>query len=116
MRDECDSAPALTIVITTRDEELHVGRCIDSVQGLGRVVVLDSGSVDATQQIAGARSAEVIEHPWEGYSAQKNWALDNLAADADWILFLDADEYLTDALSCEIARAIRESESSVDGF
>lgn len=115
MRSESDSAaPALTIVITTRDEELHVGRCIDSVQGLGRIVVLDSGSADATQEIAGARSVEVIEHPWEGYSAQKNWALDNLAADADWILFLDADEYLTDALSSEIVRAIRTS--SVDGF
>lgn len=115
MRSESDSpAPLLTIVITTKDEELHVGRCIDSVQGLGRIVVLDSGSVDATQEIAREHGAEVVAHAWVGYSAQKNWALDNLAAEAAWVLFLDADEYLTDALRSGIRSAIRTA--SVDGF
>lgn len=114
MRHETPVIDPITIVITTKDEEVHIGRCIDSVQSLGRVVVLDSGSIDATREVAKARGAEVFEHSWEGYAAQKNWALDSFGAHAAWILFMDADEYLTEGLRSEIRRAIQEP--SVDGF
>jgi len=105
---------SITVIITTRDEELHIGRCIESVRGLGRVVVVDSESRDATREIAEASGAEVVKHPWEGYAAQKNWALTSVAADTEWALFMDADEFLTDQLRSEISNAIEDS--SAAGF
>lgn len=108
------SSAAVTVVITTKDEELHVGRCLNSALPLGRVVVVDAGSEDATVEIARAHGAEVIDHHWEGYSAQKNWALENLSIKTEWVLFLDADEYLTQRLRNEIEAATRSE--SIDGF
>ena len=96
----------VTVVISARDEALHIGRCIESARPLGRTFVVDSGSADDTIAIARARGGEVVEHPWEGYAAQKNWALDNLPIATEWVLLLDADEYLTPALRAEIAAAI----------
>jgi glycosyltransferase involved in cell wall biosynthesis len=105
---------AVTVVITTKDEELHVGRCLDSALPLGRAIVLDGGSEDATVEIARAHGAEVVEHLWEGYSAQKNWALENLPIKTEWVLFLDADEYLTEDLRTEITAAVKAD--SIDGL
>ncbi len=104
----------ITAVITTKNEQLHIARCIDSAAPLGRVVVVDGGSEDTTLEIAGAHGAEVVEHTWEGYSAQKNWALKNLSIETEWVLFLDADEYVTDGLRAEMIAAIRTD--SVNGF
>jgi glycosyltransferase involved in cell wall biosynthesis len=99
----------LLVVIPARDEELHIERCIESARDLGPVFVVDSGSEDRTVELARAAGATVVEHPWEGYAAQKNWALDNLP-ESDWVLFLDADELLTPEGRKEIEAAIeRES-------
>jgi glycosyltransferase involved in cell wall biosynthesis len=105
---------SLTTVITSRDEELHVARCVDSAQRLGPVIVLDSCSSDKTTEIARARGALVVEHPWEGYAAQKNWALANLPIETDWVLFLDADETITEAACREIASKVNRD--GVDGY
>ncbi|HZU81755.1 MAG TPA: glycosyltransferase family 2 protein [Polyangiaceae bacterium] len=96
----------LSVVISARDEAIHIARCIESARELGRVFVVDSGSADDTIEIARAHGAHVVEHPWEGYAAQKNWALRSLPIETDWVLLLDADEYLTPALRREIAAAI----------
>lgn len=85
----------VTVIIPTRDETLHIARCVDSARALGRVVVVDCGSVDGTREIAAAHGAEVVEHAWEGHAGQKNWALRELDLTTEWVLFLDADEYLT---------------------
>lgn len=104
----------LTTVITSRDEQLHVARCVDSARGLGPVIVLDSGSTDKTVEIARDHGALVVEHAWEGYAAQKNWGLVNLPITTDWVLFLDADERLTEAACREIAS--RVNHDGVDGY
>lgn len=96
----------ITVVIPTRDEALHIGRCIRTAGPLGPVVVIDSGSTDGTQRLAQECGARVIHHDWQGYAAQKNWALGNLPSSAEWVLFLDADEFLTDAGRAEIEAAI----------
>ena len=87
----------ITVIVPARNEARHIRRCVGSARALGRVIVVDSGSTDGTQRIAREHGAAVVEHAWPGYSAQKNWALETLAITTPWVLFLDADEYLTAA-------------------
>lgn len=103
----------LVIVIPTRNEARHIRRAIGSVLALGRVVVVDSGSTDETPRLALEMGAEVVEHAWEGYAGQKNWALTQIERRFDWVLFLDADEWVPDELAAEIRRAV---ESPQAGF
>ena len=67
-----------TPLIATLDEEVHIGRCVRSIDGLGPVFVVDAGSSDETAEIARSSGATVVRHEWEGYSDQKNWALGSL--------------------------------------
>lgn len=97
--------PLIQTIICTLDEELHIERAVRSVIPLGPVLVVDSGSSDATREIADRAGAEVVTHPWPGYAEQKNWALDSFGARSTWTLLLDADEYLTGPLRDEIWRA-----------
>jgi glycosyltransferase involved in cell wall biosynthesis len=104
--------PVLTTVVTTRDEELHIGRCIDSAIDLGPVIVVDSGSQDATLSLAREHGANVVQQKWLGYAAQKNWALKTLPIQTDWILFLDADERLTERGRAEIREVIANTSAA----
>lgn len=96
----------ITTLIPTKDEAVHVKRCVESARPLGRVVVVDSGSTDETAQLAARAGAEVFFHPWAGYAEQKNWALANTEIETPWILLLDADEFLTMNTRDAISRAI----------
>ena len=104
----------VTVIIPARDEALHIARCVDSVRPLGRVIIVDSGSTDGTREIAASHGAEVVEHAWEGHAAQKNWALAHLDIATDWVLLVDADEYLLDATVAEIRQAVTRED--VAGF
>jgi glycosyltransferase involved in cell wall biosynthesis/SAM-dependent methyltransferase len=103
----------LTIVVTL-DEELHIDRCVRSAIPLGPVLVVDCGSTDRTVEIADRAGAMVVEHPWEGHSKQKNWAIDHVPVDCTWLLFVDADEFLTPQLRGELIQAASRPE--VDGY
>jgi glycosyltransferase involved in cell wall biosynthesis len=104
----------ISIVIPTLDEELHVVRAVNSASSLGQVYVLDSGSSDRTRELAEEVGAKVAEHAWSGYATQKNWALANLGIESEWVLFLDADEYLSRELREEILDAT--TSEKFDGF
>ncbi len=110
--------PDITVIILTKDEKLHIGRCLDNVEPIARrVFVVDSGSTDGTREIAFSKGAEVVEHKWPGnQAAQFNWALDNLPITTEWVLRLDADEYLTNELIAEISRDLRNVPSDVSGI
>ncbi len=98
----------LTAIILTRNEAAHIADCITSVRDLAdAVVVWDSGSTDGTQDLARSAGAQVRFRAFDNYAAQRQAALD--AVDADWILFVDADERVTPALAAEIQAAIRHS-------
>jgi glycosyltransferase involved in cell wall biosynthesis len=97
-------APAVTTVIMTLNEELHIGRCVRSAASLGPVLVVDSGSSDRTVACAEEAGAVVVHHAWAGYGAQRAWALEQVAA-SDWVLVLDADEYLDPAVAGDIRAA-----------
>lgn len=91
-------------VVLSYNEELNLPACLQSLRGLASpVVVVDSGSTDSTRQTAEAYGAIVLDHPFEGHAAQWKWALDQLPASVEWVLALDADQYLTPALHDEIS-------------
>jgi len=93
----------LSVVIITFNEERNIGRCIDSLQGVAdEIVVVDSNSTDATQQICISKGARFLLHAFEGYIEQKNFALEQ--ATFNHILSLDADEALSDELRQSILR------------
>jgi glycosyltransferase involved in cell wall biosynthesis len=90
----------ITATIITLNEERHIARAIESLRCCDEIVVVDSGSVDRTVELASNLGARVLESPWPGYSTQKNFAAER--ATHDWILSLDADEALSESLEGEI--------------
>jgi glycosyltransferase involved in cell wall biosynthesis len=103
-------------VIIAQDEERTIGKVLSAIKDLvSEIVLVDSGSSDRTPEIAREFSAKVIHQDWLGYSAQKNFALEQ--ASCDWILSLDADEILSPELAAEIGAALDSSTAdSFDGF
>src|SRR5207248_2018794 len=95
------------VLIQTHNEEMNLPFTLASVAGwVRRIFVVDSGSTDRTAEVARSYGATVVEHGWEGYSAQKNWALDNLPWESEWILIVDADEAVSPALREEILSVV----------
>lgn len=88
-------------VVITKNEADRIGRCLDSMRGLcAELVVVDSGSTDDTVAVATAHGARVVHQDWLGYAAQKSFA--NTRAVHDWLLLLDADEWLSDGTEARI--------------
>jgi glycosyltransferase involved in cell wall biosynthesis len=94
----------LSAVVIARNEEAAVGACLDSLAWCQEIIVVDSGSVDRTREIAAARGARVIDHAWEGYGRQKDFAVRQAAN--DWVLCIDADETVSPALRASIERTL----------
>jgi glycosyltransferase involved in cell wall biosynthesis len=103
----------ISATIITFNEERNVARVIESLRCCDEIVVLDSGSNDRTVEIASKLGARVVEASWHGYAAQKNIAAE-LAAH-DWILALDADESLSEALEAELWQ-IKKTGPEYDGY
>jgi len=90
----------ITATIIAQDEERNIARAIESLRCCDEILILDSGSTDRTVELATNLGARVIEAGWRGFAGQKNWAAEQ--ASHDWILSLDADEALSEALEAEI--------------
>jgi glycosyltransferase involved in cell wall biosynthesis len=90
----------ITATIITLNEERKIVRAIESLRCCDEILILDSGSTDRTVELATNLGARVLEAGWRGYAGQKNWAAGQ--ATHDWILSLDADEALSEALEAEI--------------
>lgn len=101
----------LDIIILTNNEELNLPRALKSVVPLGaKVWAVDSGSTDNTEKITEAHGGEFVRHlEYENQARQFNWALDHLPLKGEWILRLDADEWLTSELADEIKEALRNT-------
>jgi glycosyltransferase involved in cell wall biosynthesis len=98
--------PQLSAIIITRNEAANIAVCLDTLTFCDERIVVDCGSDDATVDIASARGARVVRHDWQGFGAQKNFALS--LAGGDWVLSVDADE----RVSPQLAAAIRAALSS----
>jgi glycosyltransferase involved in cell wall biosynthesis len=97
----------LTVAVIARNESRVIARCLESVAWADEIVVLDAGSTDDTADIARKLDAKVTTTAdWPGFGPQKNRALD--LATGDWVLSLDADEWITPELRAEIERAMQD--------
>jgi glycosyltransferase involved in cell wall biosynthesis/protein tyrosine/serine phosphatase len=104
----------LSVIIITKNEAKDLPRALESVAFADEVIVLDSGSTDATQEIARTRGARVFEtDDWPGFGPQKNRALEH--ATQDWVLSLDADEWLEPDLANEIQELVSRPLGPNDG-
>ncbi len=99
----------ISVVLITQNEEANLPRTLESVaplvrDGVGEIIVVDSGSTDRTLEIARTYGAKTFCEPWPGFAGQKNSAMEK--ATGDWVLQLDADEALQPELAGEIAAAV----------
>jgi glycosyltransferase involved in cell wall biosynthesis len=91
----------LSAVLIALNEGRRIADCLDSLAFADEIVVVDSGSVDDTVEIAQVRGARIVQLPWKGFGPQKQAAVD--AASHDLVLNLDCDERVTPGLAAEIA-------------
>ena len=101
------SIGTLAIVILTYNEEANIAQALDSVDGwANEIFILDSLSTDRTLEIAQQFKCQIAQNKFENYAKQRNFALDHLPISSEWVLFLDADEWMLDALKQEISARI----------
>ena len=98
------SRKQLSVTIITLNEESRIEKCINSASFADEIVVVDSGSSDQTVEIAKKAGARVIHQDWLGYGRQKQFAVEQAAN--DWVLCLDADEWLSPELSQSIQKVL----------
>lgn len=94
----------LTLLVLTLNEADVIARCLDSVPFAAEKLIIDCGSTDATCEIAEAHGARVVQHEWLGFGPQRNFGTSQCRH--DWILALDADEYLSDDLARELEHGL----------
>lgn len=105
-----DPRVAVTAVVLTFDEAEHLPGCLASLAWADAVLVLDSGSRDATVAIARAAGARVETHPFENYSRQRQHAL--ALVTTPWLFFVDADERVTPELAAEVRAATDQPDAT----
>jgi glycosyltransferase involved in cell wall biosynthesis len=104
--------PRLSAIIITKNEARNIGDCLDTLAFCDERIVVDGDSDDGTPEIARAKGARVAAAAWQGFGAQKNFALS--LAGGDWVLSLDADERVSPALARAIESAI--AQAGFDGY
>jgi glycosyltransferase involved in cell wall biosynthesis len=111
MADAANSAPKLSLIVITRNEEELIGQCLNSAAAFcDELIVVDSFSTDRTAEIARGLGARVFERPFEGYIAQKQFALEQ--AGGEWVFSLDADEQATWELGGEIRATLARPQAA----
>lgn len=92
----------ITVVVLTYNEEVNIRRCLSSVAWADQVLVIDSGSTDATVSIARSLSVKVVSQSWLGFSGQREFAIRLPLIKHNWVYFVDADEWVSSQLAEEI--------------
>lgn len=105
----------ITAIIIAKNEEKNIKDCLNSVKWCDEIIVVDDKSIDKTAIISRNFGAKVYTHPMKGnFSEQRNFGLSK--ANGDWILFIDADERVTEALWFEIMQYVNSALSDAKGF
>lgn len=99
---------AVTVIIPVKNEAVNLPRCLAQLRGFASIVILDSGSTDQTVEIAKSFGAIVLDFKWNGhYPKKRNWYLLNHLPATQWVLFLDADEFVDEKFCAAVAAAIQ---------
>ena len=105
----------VTLIVPVKNEQNNIAGCLDSVKWADEIFVVDSNSEDRTAEIAVGRGAKVFQFHYDGgWPKKKNWAINSLPIQNDWIMIIDADERVSEDLRDEIAQAILRSD--LDGY
>jgi glycosyltransferase involved in cell wall biosynthesis len=107
----------ITAIILTFNESLHLSRCINSLDGFVHdVIVVDSFSTDDTKKIAKDLGVRFYQNAWVNYADQFQWALDYGEINTEWVLRIDADEYIENQLKQEIIEVLPVVQPETNGF
>jgi glycosyltransferase involved in cell wall biosynthesis len=111
---EADLIP-VTAVIPVKNEAQSLPSWLAALDGFADIVVVDSGSTDETVAIAQEAGAKVIQFRWSGgFPKKRNWVLQTFPFRTRWVLFIDADEFVTPAFKAELRTVLNKSD--VAGF
>lgn len=106
----------VSVIILTYNEERHIARLIESCKPFAQdVFIVDSFSDDETLAIAESLGAHCVQHEFENQAKQFNWGLDNLPIETEWVLRMDADEYVPPELHEEIERRLPQLADDITG-
>lgn len=101
----------LSVIIITKNEEKMIQRCLNSVRWASEIIIVDSGSSDNTIDICKTYTSNIYITDWPGFGIQKNRALEK--ATGDWVLSIDADEWLSEALISEIKQTLNTTRETI---
>jgi glycosyltransferase involved in cell wall biosynthesis len=105
----------VSVLIATRNEERNLPRCLEALEWVDEIVIVDSQSTDRTVEIAESHGAKVVQFRYQGgWPKKRQWALETFPLKNEWILVLDADEIMTPELREEIASAIERP--TINGY
>ncbi len=104
----------VSMCVVSFNEEKHIAACLAAASWVDEIIVVDSFSTDSTLEIARRLATRVFQREWEGYGNQKRYSLG--LAKHDWVLFMDADEVMTEELSKEIRKELDKEEILYDGY
>ena len=107
----------IAAIILTYNEEQHIERCIESLKGVAEeVFIIDSFSDDKTIEIAEGLGAIAYKNPFVNHSVQFNWALKNCKIKSDWILRIDADEYVDNKNNLDLSSCLSDLPNTTNGL
>lgn len=107
----------LTIVVPVKNEEKNLPSCLENIKPFKNVIIVDSGSTDRTLDIAAEYGREIVQFEWNGqFPKKRNWLLRNYKFDTPWVMFLDADERITEGWLQEASEKICNVRDDVDAF
>ncbi|MFN3405710.1 MAG: glycosyltransferase family 2 protein [Cytophagaceae bacterium] len=108
---------SISVIILSFNEQMHIERCIRSLLPFAqKIFVVDAFSSDETVNIAKVLGAEVYQNKWINYSCQFNWALQNLPISTQWVMRMDADEYVEPELASEINLKLSTFSNGLSGI
>lgn len=106
----------LSVIILTYNEEKHIERCIQSLLPIAKnIFIIDSYSTDKTVEIAESLCVKVYQNPFINHAAQFQWGLDNCPIETEWVMKMDADEYILPELADEIAEKLGHLSDEISG-
>jgi len=107
---------SLTVLVLTYNEEIHLERCLKSVQDIcSQILIVDSFSTDKTEAISKKFNAKFIQNIFINHADQINWGIENGEINTDWVIRIDADEYLSKELANNLLKKLPNIPKNISG-